>query len=932
MKHADTAKLQEIKDYGWGVISDPRKHRSGGGIAVIFNKNLRLKTNMKVTKYKSCQVMETLLETNGATLRLVNVYRPPYTKKARYTECCFLEEFSEYLCDLSCKPGTPIIGGDFNIHVERPEDRYPEKFLALLNQYGLQQCVPHVPTHNLGGTLDLLITTEEFRDGLGPISVVESGTSSDHFLVRAEVSASVSPSSDDTRKVSYRDFNKIVVDDFRSDILESDLCKWDVWCTASIEDAVLLYNKVLWELMDSHCPVIRKTVRGRDRPWMDAELRALQRKRRAAERAWRKGKGSHEDYVKLRNSFCDLESKKRCSYNRKALLASAGDTKSLFKKVQKLTGEDTQQLPSSKNTKNLANDFKDFFAAKVNIIRSSIEEEGKEAHGEEEEDDEDSYRGPKFEGFNPITKDNMLDYISNMSNKFCSLDPIPTFLLKRCSRELAPILLHIANCSLMQGEFPNEMKTAIVKPTLKKKDADPDCLKNYRPVSNLPVLSKLLERIVLDQLNHHLQENTLHCPVQSGYRPNHSCETLLVRMMDDIFKEIHADNIVIVVLLDLSAAFDTIDHGILLKKLMRDFGITGTALSWLKSYLKDRFFGVKVGDSLSDLLCLLFGVPQGSLLGPILFILYIKQLQRIAENYGLMIQLYADDSQLYISFHPKRPTELQDVMKRINACLLEVKSWMIRNFMKLNDGKTELLVIGKPLVLRKFDLEVKIQFGDTAITPTICEGDSWKSLGVLLDGSLSMERQINSIKQKCWWTMTNLRTIRHYLDEKVKLMLIKQLVISKLDYCNALYMNLPKGRLNKLRSILNGGIRFIYDVTDRDVDLTPYYKKAHILPVEQRIFFKVCLLCFKIVNGTAPPYLQELVTLNDNDPMLRESRLRPANDVQMKLPKFSKLKASNRRFTYFAPEAWNSLPSRLRVIDRIAVFKVQLKSFLYDRL
>ena len=129
-------------------------------------------------------VMETVIETESAMLRLVNIYRPPYTKKARYTECF-------YLSDLSNKPGTPVMAGDFNIHVERPGDHYPEKFLRLLSQHGLQQCVPLVPTHNLGGTLDLIITTDGFRDCVHSISVVDSGTSSEHSLVRAEVSASV---------------------------------------------------------------------------------------------------------------------------------------------------------------------------------------------------------------------------------------------------------------------------------------------------------------------------------------------------------------------------------------------------------------------------------------------------------------------------------------------------------------------------------------------------------------------------------------------------------------------------------------------------------------------------------------------------------------------------------------------------------------------
>ena len=190
------------------------------------------------------------------------------------------------------------------------------------------------------------------------------------------------------------------------------------------------------------------------------------------------------------------------------------------------------------------------------------------------------------------------------------------------------------NQSLCQGKFPSSLKSAVVKPTIKKNQLDADCLKNYRPVSNLSVVSKLLERVALTQLNKYLVGNDLHCSMQSGYRPNHSCETLHVRMSDDVLREIHSDNIVIVVLLDLSAAFDTIDHGILLDKLLTDFGICGKALEWFKSYLKDRSFRVKIDKSLSDLLCLLFGVPQGSLLGPILFILYIKYLEVIAAKYG----------------------------------------------------------------------------------------------------------------------------------------------------------------------------------------------------------------------------------------------------------------------------------------------------------
>ena len=518
-----------------------------------------------------------------------------------------------------------------------------------------------------------------------------------------------------------------------------------------------------------------------------------------------------------------------------------------------------------------------------------------------------------------------------MSNKFCCLDPIPPFLLiKDCLHELTPILMHIINSSLDSGHFPSGMKNAIIKPTLKKENVDKDVLSNYRPVSNLSAVSKLLERVVLNQLNHHLTENSLYCEVQSGYRPKHSCETLLVRMFDDINNMIQTDNVVIVVLLDLSAAFDTIDHPILLEKLLEDYGIDGTALLWFKSYLEKRSFSVKIDDKISTLLELLFGVPQGSLLGPILFILYIKKLQQIAAKYGLSIQFYADDSQLYISFQPSRPSQLDDVKDRTNRCLAEIKAWMVQNFMKLNESKTELLVLAKPHVLKTCDLSISLQFGSDTIPPTECKGDHWESLGIKLDETLCMERQINSVKQKCSWTMMNLRTIGRYLDESIKLMMVKQLIISKLDYCNTLYINLKKTLLNKLKSILNGAVRFIYNISDRSIDLVPYYKKAHILPIEQRILFKVCLLTHKAVHGLSPGYIKELVEVEVSADLGTSTRSKtPGDCFKLKIPKMSKNKFDARRFSNYAPVTWNCLPFRLRRLDNTESFKRMLKNYLY---
>ena len=217
-------------------------------------------------------------------------------------------------------------------------------------------------------------------------------------------------------------------------------------------------------------------------------------------------------------------------------------------------------------------------------------------------------------------------------------------------------------------------------------------------------------------------------------------------------------------------------------------------------------------------------------------------------------------------------------------------------------------------------MEVTVQFGNSTITPTECKGDSWKSLGVKFDKSLTMERQINSVKQKCSWTMMNLRTIGRYLDVEVKLMMVTQLVISKLDYCNSLYMNLPKTRLNKLRSTLNGAIRFIYNIKDRSEDLLPYYKRAHILPLDQRIFFKVCLLTYKAVYGISPAYIRNLVEIENPLTTARTRSKIEGDCYRLKTPKTTNSKIDQRRFTNYAPTAWNSLPWDLQSLRNVDIF------------
>ena len=222
------------------------------------------------------------------------------------------------------------------------------------------------------------------------------------------------------------------------------------------------------------------------------------------------------------------------------------------------------------------------------------------------------YKHNIYLAFMPVTEDEIYKCISESPTKSCSLDPIPTFLLKDCLDILLSSITKLVNHYLIEGSFPNSFKKAVVTPLIKKASLPRDNLKNYRPVSGLCFLSKLVERVIARQLMSHINNNRLDNPHQSAYKPGHYTETALLSIKNEVHLSLARSEPTALVLLDLSAAFDTIDHNILLGYLKSLFGLGGTVLRWFASYLRNRCQAIKIGSTLSELSNLIYGVPQGS--------------------------------------------------------------------------------------------------------------------------------------------------------------------------------------------------------------------------------------------------------------------------------------------------------------------------------
>ena len=359
-----------------------------------------------------------------------------------------------------------------------------------------------------------------------------------------------------------------------------------------------------------------------------------------------------EDYKDQCTAVHNLLHTSKSTYYNQQIMDNSNNPKVVFNIVNELTHNTSQNvLPPHQSADILANDFADFFVEKVEKIHANL------ASGQHPSDDSflplvDIIQ--IISEFNPATEEEIRKIIMESPTKSSQLDPIPTWLLKSCVDELLPIITTVVNLSLTNGDMPKNLKEAIILPLLKKLLLDPEVFKNFLPVSNLKFLSKIIEKVVAFRFKAHIAINNLGEPFQSAYKALHSTETALVRVSNDILMSLDQHKAVALVLLDLSAAFDTVDHGLLIRLLNQRLGITGTALRWFSSYLSDRSQCVSINGVKSASHPLTCGVPQGSVLGPLLFSVYTLPLGDIMRKHDIDFHFFADDSQLYICFHPRK--------------------------------------------------------------------------------------------------------------------------------------------------------------------------------------------------------------------------------------------------------------------------------------
>ena len=831
-----------------------------GGVGVILRDNFlpALKRPENELKINSFEYIIVEININGRKMHLINIYRPP-SKSIK----CFLSDFSLLMQYINAFNIKCIITGDFNIRVNDTTKKSSGQFLQLLNDLSLQNCVK-VPTYGSGNTLDLVI--DNYVSPLvQDITVSKDYSFSDHYMVRFEINIKFVPNKS-KKLIEFRKYSESNIASFFQ-FLETELRKALCQISDPSEFMVIL-NNLIDEGNDLFFPLQSKTITERpEADWYDTDCRIAKTECRKVERLVEKvEKLKRKGYPINDNDIADLKSAWRCvissfnklisakkkSYYIDKFQAYLRDPRATFGIVAHLLGKRGEKiLPAwaKSDPAKFVNEFNNYLQNKIANIRDDIKSINSDIFSEF---GINVPTGHGLETLQPIDENDILNYIAKCKLTNCPNDKINFNKIELHS--FKDIMRELINICFASGKFPESEKEGIIYPRLKSNDMDADSFASYRPVTNITVLSKIIEIAINNRLNEYLMSCNLIPEFQSAFRANHSTETALLKVHSDIIRSLDNSKTVCMICLDLSAAFDTVDHEILINEL-RACGVEGTALKLFESYLENRTVRVAANGTLSEPLNLKYGIPQGSVLAPTLFSVYTRTLAYLLESMGVSYHIYADDTQIYFEFDP---LNIDDMKEKIRLIFEKVDTWMSAYKLKLNVNKTKVIIFGPKKTVHKTRKEFgKIKIGETELPLS----ESVKNLGVIFDQDLNFEAQLSAVIKSCNYSLYNLKSVKPFLPQKLFISVIHQEVIAKLDYCNSLYLQLPKKQLQRLQLVINRCVRLIFGLPKR-AHITSHLKsKLHWLPIAARIDFKIILLTYKALNSEQPKYLRESLSV-----------------------------------------------------------------------
>lgn len=879
LRAGEEGRAPTLPGYNFRHIPRPQGDRSrGGGVGFYIKRHLNARTwpHPVDPLHKLVEQMWITFVLNGRKLAIGTAYRPPWMDVQ-----LFLDAVSDSISSMRSYDNLVLLG-DFNINLLNSGDTKTTQFNNFITCFGLTQLVSQ-PTHftDTSQTLIDVVCTDMQANST---AIDHVGSLYGHCLVVCNFNVKrekVKP-----YHVTYRPFKNIC-----DKVLDVDLrsVRWNLITNlGNVNDMVTAFNQQVINLFNVHAPLKTTVIKAQSYPWITDTVKFMMRLRDSAAADFHKNQSDvkkqyYKDLKSIVNKALYFE---KVAYFKHNINNKINEPKTLWKNLKNtVLPRKNNELPIIFNNPDTLNKhFLDLPGTSgVTISQLTYFEFHK-------------FNDSVFH-LDTISSNQIIKVIKCIKSNAEGIDGINLNMLILTFPYTIDFITSVINTSILTSTFPDIWKLAVVNPL--PKVSNPSMLTDLRPISILPCLSKIMEKVVCTQLTAYLENNNILPDVQSGFRKGRSTMTALLDVSDNILDAQDKGMCTLLVLLDFSRAFDCLNINLLLSKLSY-YGFDYKTVKWFESYLHNRSQIVKVccsdGSShYSEKVQLTRGVPQGSVIGPLLFILYSADIRSHITH--CKYHIYADDIQVYISC---KPADIDSAIDKLNQDLTTIASWATENCLLLNPNKTKYLVFGSRQQLSGVSITADVELMNTPVE-RVYEA---RNLGLIMDCGLRYEKHIAAAIRSCFYKLKVLYTIRPYLSENLRCQLVESLVLSKLNYVDVVFGPRLLAKTKRLiQRVQNACARFCFNIPLR-AHVTPFLNSHNILKMQHRRKLHLACLLFGVMKYKTPPYLfNKLCCIK-----LRERR---NCGIQLLTPRHASA-AFRGSFRYAASKVWNNIPPPLR--------------------
>lgn len=866
----------------------------GGGVAIYIKSKFKCSSINYLSLNNTEQLWISLMLNNKLTCVGV-AYRPP-----KHSVLEFLEILENNLSILAPKFEYTIFGGDLNIDYLNILSNSYKKLIELQDSFGLVQIV-NEPTR-IGTTsatiLDLIFCSDNLN--VTNSSVIDLPNMSDHNVVLCDIDTNEITSPPFLR--TYRSYKYFNPDNFYRDLQLANIEQ--IFYVADLDIKLETFNSLILNVFDKHAPLVTSRISKKYCPWLTDNIKHMISLRKKALQKFKKTKNKTDGvYYKDLKNFVNtaIKNEKRAYLQFKL---NNNNHKTLWKDLKELNIYDNSQNNVIPDHLCEVNDINRYFINSQNSNEPHL-------------DTLDFYNTnirTRIDTFNfkLISNETVLKHLSTIKTKAAGCDDLNINMIHLCCPYILPFLTHIINSCIEKKYFPQCWKISHIIPMPKLKNITE--MKDLRPISILSVLSKLFEKILNEQIREHLNKFHILPALQSGFRPGHSCASALLKVTDDILSAIDKNKLTVLVLLDYSKAFDLINHRLLLA-VLHYFGFGADALALLSSYLIGRKQRVLLNSIFSEALEVKSGVPQGSILGPLLFTIYTSNFYSYV-NY-CEAHYYADDTQLYFSFDI---SNLDDACSKINADLQSLLLASSNHSLTINPNKSAVMLFGRKSQREQCLYNLHIVIDNEPLNVV----DITKNLGLQLDPTLKFSSHITKCLKRAYCNLKLLYGSNYVLDKKSKIILCNSLVLSHFNYLDVVYHScLTMFDQSRIQRVQNACIRFIFGIRKYQ-SVSHKLLELKWLNMKERRILHMCCFYHKVITSKTPSYLYSKIAFGDT---LHDLNTRYCKRIFVPRHTTAIYKSS---FSYSICKYYNAIPDNLKKLHSDS-FKIHLNKAFLDK-